>query len=231
MTHMNHTAKAAVQLAALVCSIMALLLAMTACGATPSVSSETSAALSAAPSATAATAEPTVENTASPSPVEAAVPQEVQPASASAITLEEAKAAALEDAGFAEADVTVQKTAQEYENGISVYDIEFLAGDAEYDYEINADTGEIYSKKVELRRGGIAEADPSAAQITEENAKAIALEHAGLAEADVTFTKTKLDMDDGLQVYEIDFRQGSTAYEYEIHSQTGEIIKSDMERH
>lgn len=229
MTHMNHTAKAAVQLAALVCS-MVLFLAMTACGATPSVSSETSAAPS-APSAPSATAEPVAENTASPSPAEATAPQEVQPASTSALTPEEAKAAALEDAGFAEADVTVQKTAQEYENGISVYDIEFLAGDAEYDYEINADTGEIYSKKVELRRGGIAEADPSAAQITEENAKAIALEHAGLAEADVTFTKTKLDMDDGLQVYEIEFRQDGTAYEYEIHSQTGEIIKSDMERH
>ena len=227
MTHMNHTAKAAVQLAALACS-MALFLAMTACGATPSVSSETSAAPSAAPSAVAATAEPTAENTVSPSPAEVSASQEVQ--SASALTMEEAKAVALEDAGLAEADVTVQKTAQESENGISVYDIEFLAGDVEYDYEINADTGEIYSKKVELRREAIAEADPSAGQITEENAKAIALEHAGLAEADVTFTKTKLDMDDGLQVYEIEFSRDSTAYEYEIHSQTGEIIKSDMER-
>lgn len=226
MTHLNRTTKnAAVPVAALACA-MAMFLTMTACSTAPGVSSETAAA----PSATAAASEPTAENTASPSPVEASAPQEVQPISASVLTLEDAKAAALEDAGFAETDVTVQKTVQEYENGISVYDIEFLAGDVEYDYEINTDTGEIYSKKVEIRRGGIAETDPSAAQITEENAKSIALEHAGLIETDVTFTKTKLDMDDGLEVYEIEFRQGSKEYEYEIHSQTGEIVKSHMER-
>ena len=224
MTRMNHIARAAAPFAALACS-MALFLSMTACGAAPSVSSEAASALS----VTAATAEPAAESSPSPSPAEPSAPQETQ--SAPTLTLEDAKAAALEDAGFSETEVTILKAVQEYENGLSVYDIEFLAGDVEYDYEIETATGEIYSKKAETRQAGTTTPVPSAAQISEEDAKAIALEHAGLTDSDVTFTKTKLDRDDGQPVYEIEFRQGSTEYEYEIHSETGAIVKSDMERH
>ena len=47
-------------------------------------------------------------------------------------------------------------------------------------------------------------------------AKTAALKHAGLSADQVTGLTAKLDWDDGQRVYEVEFWQGSTEYEYEI---------------
>lgn len=65
--------------------------------------------------------------------------------------------------------------------------------------------------------------------ITADRAKEIALAHAGLTKADVTFVKAKLDTDDGRQEYEIEFYNGSTEYDYEIDMSTGEILSYDSD--
>ncbi len=65
------------------------------------------------------------------------------------ITLERAKEIALSDAGLTESDAVFTKTKQEMERGISVYEIEFYAGNTEYEYEINGKAGTIYSKSKE----------------------------------------------------------------------------------
>lgn len=65
--------------------------------------------------------------------------------------------------------------------------------------------------------------------ISLEEAKAVALTDAGLNESAVTFTKAKLDYDDGYQVYEIDFYSNVTEYEYTI-STAGAILGKDVER-
>ncbi|MCD8122795.1 MAG: PepSY domain-containing protein [Clostridiales bacterium] len=67
--------------------------------------------------------------------------------------------------------------------------------------------------------------------VTLEEAKAIALEHAGLDSDEVTFTKVKLDWDDGIHVYEIEWYTDSfVEYEYEIHASTGAILDFDCDR-
>ena len=68
------------------------------------------------------------------------------------------------------------------------------------------------------------QATDAAAKISESKAKAIALKHAGLKEADVKFTKFNEDMDDGVWQYEIEFVSGETEYDYEINMETGEIL-------
>ncbi|MCD8390821.1 MAG: PepSY domain-containing protein, partial [Firmicutes bacterium] len=141
------------------------------------------------------------------------------------ITLEEAKAAALEDADLDEDDVTFTKTKLDYDDGTLVYDIEFYTADAKYEYEINASTGAVISSDVDIKTSGAA----SGVSITLDEAKEIALAHAGLDSADVTFTKAKLDTDDGVKVYDIEFRYGTTEYEYEINASTGEIESYDTD--
>ena len=47
--------------------------------------------------------------------------------------------------------------------------------------------------------------------------------------SDATFTKTKLDYDDGREEYDIKFYVGGWKYEYTIDAVTGEIIEFDME--
>ena len=65
--------------------------------------------------------------------------------------------------------------------------------------------------------------------ITVEEAKAIALEKAGLTEAEVTFEKAKPDYDDGIRIYDIEFRSGNIEYDAEIDAETGEIIEFEKD--
>ena len=64
---------------------------------------------------------------------------------------------------------------------------------------------------------------------TMDSAKAIALADAGLTEEEVTFTKEKLDWDDGVAVYDIDFHTSDMEYEYEINAATGVIMDRSQE--
>lgn len=63
--------------------------------------------------------------------------------------------------------------------------------------------------------------------LSEEAAKSAALSHAGLNGADVTFTKVKLDQDDGQTLYELEFLCGGARYDYEVDAYTGAIWKSE----
>ena len=66
-------------------------------------------------------------------------------------------------------------------------------------------------------------------EITLEKAKGLVLKKAGLDEADVVFTKAKLDYDDGRLVYEIDFKTDDTRYDAEVDATNGEIIQWEIE--
>ncbi len=61
------------------------------------------------------------------------------------ITVDEAKNIALTHANLTEDTVQFLRTEQEYDDGILAYEIDFNYGYFEYDYKINANTGEIVS--------------------------------------------------------------------------------------
>jgi len=69
----------------------------------------------------------------------------------------------------------------------------------------------------------------SSGYIGTDKAKSIALNKAGLSSKDVTFTKAKLDKDDGVYVYEIEFVSNSYEYEFEINAKSGKIIDYDVD--
>lgn len=66
-------------------------------------------------------------------------------ATTASITVDEAKNIALTHANLTEDTVSLLRTEQEYDDGVLVYEIDFTHGDYEYDYKINANTGEIIS--------------------------------------------------------------------------------------
>ena len=158
------------------------------------------------------------------------------------ITVEDAKAIALDHAGVKAADATFIQAKRDYENGRSVYEIEFVvaSGNAymEYDYDIATADGSIVSFDYDIE-GYTAPitAQPGTTQttgsITVEEAKTIALNHAGLAADAVTFVKAKQDYDDGRLVYEIEFvttsGNGYLEYDYEIDAATGNILSYDYD--
>ena len=56
-----------------------------------------------------------------------------------------------------------------------------------------------------------------AAEITEEKAKAIALENAGVNAESVTFIRAEQDWDDGRNIYEVEFlTKSQEEYDYEL---------------
>lgn len=54
-----------------------------------------------------------------------------------------AKQIALNNAGLKEKDVSFVKTGLKFDDGRSIYDIEFYSGNTEYDFEIDTKTGKI----------------------------------------------------------------------------------------
>ena len=62
-----------------------------------------------------------------------------------------------------------------------------------------------------------------------EQAEAAALQDAGLEESQVTFTKGRLERDDNVKQYEIEFVDGTTKYEYEIKAADGSVLQSSQE--
>ena len=105
-----------------------------------------------------------------------------------------AKTTALTRAGLAESDVEAIRVRLDYDDGRAEYDVEFWlrtdTGAAEYDYEIDALTGEVLAfdydaEDYDAAQGAQTPPAASGAAITAEEAKQIALEHAGVNEADI----------------------------------------------
>lgn len=65
--------------------------------------------------------------------------------------------------------------------------------------------------------------------ISEDKAKEIALNAAGLKESDVKGMRTHLDYDDGFYHYDVSFIANEKDYEYEMNPENGEIIGYEIE--
>lgn len=148
-----------------------------------------------------------------------------------AVTDQSAKEIALAHAGLKEAEVTMNKVKYDRDDGRKEYEIEFRKDGVKYEYEIDAESGEIVSFDSDVK-ASVVSPDGGAvtgALLTAEEAKATALAHAGLAEAEVSFTKVKLDRDDGCDEYEIDFYKDNVKYEYEIDALSGAVRSCEKE--
>ena len=214
---------------------------MAGCGASPQTQNTTAAQTQAAVTATTEAVKPqAAETTAASAETTAAAVGATAAAGTAAsgtgttatISEDDARQAALTHAGLSEGDVTFINTHLDRDDGRLVYDVEFYSGNSEYDYEIDAATGEIVSYDYDVESYNLASGagqTQSGEYISETDARNAALTHAGLAEADVTFVKTHLDRDDGRMVYDVEFYSGSSEYDYEIDASTGEIISFDYD--
>lgn len=158
-----------------------------------------------------------------------------QPGNQGVIGVEAAKRAALADAGADGAQVHFTKAELDYEDGVPVYELEFYTATHEYEYEIHAGTGAVYSRSAEaFPVSGGHHGEPGHSGdgcIGAEAARQAALRHAGCPADQAVFTETELDYEDGRAVYKVEFYQDGTQYEYEIDAATGEVLQHEWERH
>ena len=108
----------------------------------------------------------------------------------------------------------------DWENGRMVYEGEAYLDGVEYEFEVDALTGEIVKWKQDGHGSGAL--NPSEEYLTLEEAKNNIL--AKLPEGAV-INGIKLDSDDGRAVYEADAYAGSAVYDIEIDAVTGETVK------
>ena len=149
---------------------------------------------------------------------------------------EKAKASALDDADVNAEAATFTKAKLDYDEGRMVYEVEFYTADADYEYEIDALDGRVISHDKDFNHHEAAPEQthdsspiPQNATIGEEKAKSIALTHAKLSAADVTFINVHLNEEDSRSVYDIEFCSKHTEYDYEIDAVTGAILSVDQD--
>ncbi len=147
------------------------------------------------------------------------------------ITLEEAKQIALNHAGLSSSQVSFIKSEMDFDDRIKKYDIEFCYQNKEYDYEINATNGQILGYDYDVENYTIQDNQTvnTTIAISTEKVKEIVLNHANLTSSQVSFVKTELDFDDGMQKYEIEFYFNNKEYNYEIDANTGNILKYEVD--
>ena len=166
------------------------------------------------------------------------------------ISMEQAQTTALDAANIEAADADISSATLSEVAGVTCYKIEFTSGDYTYAYSINAESGEVLeasyrdknaapadSTQTDTTASGAAttpaqtapSTNTSTGAVDEAKAQEIALAHAGVNAADATITKSKLDYDDGRQIYELEWYANGAKYDYEIAVATGEIVNSGYE--
>ena len=166
------------------------------------------------------------------------------------ISMEQAQTAALDAANIEAVDADISSATLSEVAGVICYKVEFTSGDHAYSYSINAENGEVLEASYRDKNAAPADstqtdtpasgATTTPAQITpstststgavdEAKAQEIVLAHAGVNAADATITKSKLDYDDGRQVYELEWYANGAKYDYEVAVATGEIVNSGYE--
>ena len=144
------------------------------------------------------------------------------------VSADAAKLTALEASGLKESEVENLTADLSTKNGVDYYQVAFKTADKSYTYDVDALTGTVIESHT-YNNGGNNQ-QTSGDMITEDEAKTIALEKAGKTNDEVTFIQSKLDMDDGRQVYDVEFYTADyKEYDYEIDAYTGEVVSFDYD--
>lgn len=141
----------------------------------------------------------------------------------------QAKSIALRHAGLQESGTLYCNVWAEYDEGrMEHYEVEFGTDSARYEYEIGLYDGAVLKSEQKAFAAPSAPSASPGTAISEARAKEIAFAHAGVQAADTVVEKIKLDWEDGVQVYELEFRTGSEEYEYELNALDGTVLKSEQ---
>lgn len=149
------------------------------------------------------------------------------------ISKEEAKTNLANHISVDEEDIYFENVDLEMDN--NQYEVDFYYNNQEYEAKIDAKEGKIIYTDYPLNStnttnngNGNQNGNSTQEEITLEEAKQIALNHANLNEKDVTLVKAEIDHDeDGM--YEIEWRDTTYEYEFDI-SRTGNVLHYDKDR-
>ena len=149
--------------------------------------------------------------------------------------------AAEQYAGTTALDSVTAEVDSELDEFPAHYEVELHTAWGEFEYLVDAYTGKVISGQKDLLTTASTpnvttklsdqKPDPSgtAQDIGYAKAKSIALNHAGVSENEAYDMDIELDNEDGILVYEVEFKSGNMEYDYEINAATGAILKYESE--
>ncbi len=155
-----------------------------------------------------------------------------------AVDEETAVSIAMEHAGVTEC--SIHRVELDTEDGRQVYEVEFFAGNTEYDYTIDRETGEILSYDQDIEGWGLGNGQQngsgngrkngqenstasSSGPITLEEAVQLVLDRVpGASASDV---QIEFERDDGKDIYEGEVTCNRTEHEFQIDASTGNFIE------
>ena len=187
--------------------------------------------------------------------VQQAQKQNTEQVTQTLLTRQEAVDAALKAAGVKEADARDLDTELDRERGTPVWEVDFEVGTTEYDYDIDAATGEVLKadkkeEKAPSVQSSAVQEPPAAVQpeqpapqptqpeskptqketlLTQQEAVDAALKAAGVKEADARDLDAELDREKGTTVWEVDFEAGRIEYSFDIDASTGKILHQEKD--
>jgi uncharacterized membrane protein YkoI len=135
---------------------------------------------------------------------------------------------ALAKAGLNKSQISDYRVEFECDDGVITYDVEFYSGSTEYEFEIDATTGNIIEYETDgdgYSGDGNGRDSGSSSYIGRSKAKETALAKAGLSASQIR--DYEIELDDG--EYEIEFRYQNMEYEVDIDAATGKILKFNKE--
>lgn len=145
---------------------------------------------------------------------------------------------ALDHAGVGKSSVIEYEVELDKDDDKVVYEIEFKTKDAEYEYEINAYSGKVLkfeSETRDVKKTSKNDVTPIPSQspvsyISRAKVKEIVFQHAGVDAGKVKELEIELDDDDyDKAIYEVEFKVGTTEYDYQVDASTGNILKSKVD--
>ena len=157
------------------------------------------------------------------------------------IGMDAARTAAEEYAGMTALDSVTAEVDSELDESLAHYEVELHTAWGEFEYLVDAYTGKVLSGQKDLlttastpnetTKPSDQKPDPSgtAQNIGYAKAKSIALNHAGVSENEAYDMDIELDNEDGILVYEVEFKSGNMEYDYEINAATGAILTHETE--
>lgn len=144
--------------------------------------------------------------------------------------------AACDHAGIATSDVQGLSTEFGWSPKGMVYELDFCSGGTEYEYDINATDGSVVKYEQEPcdhtwhnSSTNTGNGTNTTSFIGESAATTAALSHAKVDQSAAQSLTVKLDEDDGVMYYEIEFCSNGVEYDYEVNATTGAVVKFEQD--
>lgn len=146
--------------------------------------------------------------------------------SRTAVSADEAKATALSEVGVSEEEVVNLVVRKDTEASQAVFDVQFVYEETEYEFTINATSGDIIERSQEASENLVVDSDVA-------EAKSVVFDDAGVTEDSITNLTVNNDVTDDWaqtqQVIEIEFDYNGKEFSYTIDASTMEIIEKESE--